>query len=65
VRDAGARREALASVAQAADSLGLSVRGFASSGLPGPKGNRETFVWCSRGEEPLEDIEAAIGEVEP
>ena len=24
------------------------VRGFASSGLPGPKGNRETFVWCGR-----------------
>jgi 23S rRNA (cytidine1920-2'-O)/16S rRNA (cytidine1409-2'-O)-methyltransferase len=65
VRDVGARREALASVAQAADSLGLSVRGFASSGLPGPKGNRETFVWCSQGAKSLGDVEAAIREVEP
>jgi 23S rRNA (cytidine1920-2'-O)/16S rRNA (cytidine1409-2'-O)-methyltransferase len=64
VRDAGARREAITSVAETARSLGLSVRGFASSGLPGPKGNRETFVWCSRGEESLGDIEAAIREVE-
>ena len=24
--------------------------GFASSGLPGPKGNRETFVWLAEGE---------------
>ena len=23
--------------------------GFASSGLPGPKGNRETFVWLAEG----------------
>jgi 23S rRNA (cytidine1920-2'-O)/16S rRNA (cytidine1409-2'-O)-methyltransferase len=65
VRDVGARREALASVAQAADSLALSVRGFASSGLPGPKGNRETFVWCSHGDQALGDVEAAIREVEP
>jgi 23S rRNA (cytidine1920-2'-O)/16S rRNA (cytidine1409-2'-O)-methyltransferase len=65
VRDAGARREAIASVAQAAVSLGLSVRGFASSGLPGPKGNRETFVWCSRGDRSLDDVDAAIREVEP
>jgi 23S rRNA (cytidine1920-2'-O)/16S rRNA (cytidine1409-2'-O)-methyltransferase len=65
VRDVGARREALASVAQAADSLALSVRGFASSGLPGPKGNRETFVWCSRGDQSLGDVEGAIREVEP
>jgi 23S rRNA (cytidine1920-2'-O)/16S rRNA (cytidine1409-2'-O)-methyltransferase len=25
------------------------VLGFASSGLPGPKGNRETFVWLAEG----------------
>ena len=30
--------------------LGLAVRGFASSGLPGPKGNRETFLWLGDGE---------------
>ena len=26
---------------------GAAVLGFASSGLPGPKGNRETFVWLA------------------
>jgi 23S rRNA (cytidine1920-2'-O)/16S rRNA (cytidine1409-2'-O)-methyltransferase len=23
------------------------VRGYHSSGLPGPKGNRETFIWLT------------------
>ena len=31
----------------ARDELGLSVLGFASSGLPGPAGNRESFVWIA------------------
>jgi 23S rRNA (cytidine1920-2'-O)/16S rRNA (cytidine1409-2'-O)-methyltransferase len=65
VREAAARRDALASVAEAARFLGLAVRGFASSGLPGPKGNRETFIWCSPGGESLDDVSAAIAEVEP
>jgi 23S rRNA (cytidine1920-2'-O)/16S rRNA (cytidine1409-2'-O)-methyltransferase len=65
VRDAGARREALTAVADTARSLGLSVRGFASSGLPGPKGNRETFIWCSREGESVADVDAAIRRVEP
>ena len=30
-----------------ARELGAAVLGFASSGLPGPKGNRETFVWLA------------------
>jgi 23S rRNA (cytidine1920-2'-O)/16S rRNA (cytidine1409-2'-O)-methyltransferase len=47
VRDPAARREALLTVAAAARELGLAVHGFASSGLLGPKGNRETFLWCS------------------
>jgi 23S rRNA (cytidine1920-2'-O)/16S rRNA (cytidine1409-2'-O)-methyltransferase len=64
VRDAADRREAILSVARAAGELGLPVRGFASSGLPGPKGNRETFVWCGGEGEPLADLEAAIREVE-
>jgi 23S rRNA (cytidine1920-2'-O)/16S rRNA (cytidine1409-2'-O)-methyltransferase len=64
VRDAALRREAIATVALAARSLGLAVRGVASSGLPGPKGNRESFLWCSRGGESLGDVEAAIHEVE-
>ncbi|HEX8752414.1 MAG TPA: TlyA family RNA methyltransferase, partial [Solirubrobacterales bacterium] len=46
VRDPADRREAIRRVADAAGELALPVRGFASSGLPGPKGNRETFLWC-------------------
>ena len=66
VRDAGHRREALVSVARAAEDLGASVRGFASSGLPGPKGNLETFVWLAdAGRGPSIDLEAAAAEVEP
>jgi len=63
VRAAADRREAILGVALAARELGLSIRGFASSGLPGPKGNRETFVWCGAGPE-VEDLEAAILAVE-
>jgi 23S rRNA (cytidine1920-2'-O)/16S rRNA (cytidine1409-2'-O)-methyltransferase len=44
VRDAPARRDALVSVGSTALELGASVLGYHSSGLPGPKGNRETFV---------------------
>ena len=47
VRDAGDRREALIEVGRAALELGAAVRGYHSSGLPGPKGNRETFVWLT------------------
>jgi 23S rRNA (cytidine1920-2'-O)/16S rRNA (cytidine1409-2'-O)-methyltransferase len=65
VRDAGDRREAILTVARAATELELPVRGFASSGLPGPKGNRETFVWCGGEGEGLPDLEAAIAAVEP
>ena len=60
VRDAGDRREAIRAVADAAGQIGLTVRGFASSGLPGPKGNRETFVWCADGGDGVDDLEAAI-----
>jgi 23S rRNA (cytidine1920-2'-O)/16S rRNA (cytidine1409-2'-O)-methyltransferase len=63
VRDAGDRREAILTVARAANELELPVRGFASSGLPGPKGNRETFVWCGGEGEGLSDLEAAISAV--
>jgi 23S rRNA (cytidine1920-2'-O)/16S rRNA (cytidine1409-2'-O)-methyltransferase len=60
VRDLADRREAIVKVAEAIRELDLPVRGFASSGLPGPKGNRETFVWCG-GEGPeVEDLEAAV-----
>jgi len=65
VRDAADRREAVLGVAVAAQELGLAIRGFASSGLPGPKGNRETFVWCGLGGDEVADLEAAIEEAEP
>src|SRR5207302_1837952 len=41
VRDGAARRGALIEAGNAALSLGATVQGFASSGLPGPKGNLE------------------------
>ena len=60
VHDPDDRQEAVLKVALAARETGLPVRGIASSGLPGPKGNRETFVWCG-GEGPeLEDLRGAI-----
>jgi 23S rRNA (cytidine1920-2'-O)/16S rRNA (cytidine1409-2'-O)-methyltransferase len=63
VRDAGDRREAVLQVASAAKEIGLAVKGFAPSGLPGPKGNRETFLWCGAGDE-IGDLEQAISEVD-
>jgi 23S rRNA (cytidine1920-2'-O)/16S rRNA (cytidine1409-2'-O)-methyltransferase len=69
VRDPALRRSALDAVAASAVSLGASVLGFASSGLPGPKGNRETFVWLAdQGRSDTLDeasIAAAVHEVEP
>lgn len=65
VRDPAARREAILGVAQKARELGLAVLGFAPSGLPGPKGNRETFVWCGRTGEGVDDLGAAILAAEP
>ena len=64
VRDAGDRRDAIRRVAEAAEQEGLIVRGLASSGLPGPKGNRETFVWGARGGEAV-DLDVALEKVEP
>ena len=68
VRSADDRRAALVAVAEAArDDAGASVRGFASSGLPGPAGNRESFVWLAEGGRPgaAGDLEAAARGVEP
>jgi 23S rRNA (cytidine1920-2'-O)/16S rRNA (cytidine1409-2'-O)-methyltransferase len=63
VRDPADRREAVLAVAEAARALGLTVRGFASSGLPGPKGNRETFVWCGGKGPGVDDLEAVVAAV--
>ena len=66
VRDAAARRGALVAVGLSARGLGASVVGYASSGLPGPKGNLETFVWLAEaGRRGGVDLEAAALEVEP
>ena len=45
VRDDEARAEAVDSVSAAAARLGLVERSRADSVLPGPKGNREIFLW--------------------
>ena len=67
VRDAAERRAALVTVAGAAREAGCAVLGFASSGLPGPKGNRETFLWLAEASRAgaRQDLEAAAREVEP
>ena len=44
VLDPDLRREAILSVAR---STTAAVMGVASSGLPGPSGNKETFVWLA------------------
>jgi 23S rRNA (cytidine1920-2'-O)/16S rRNA (cytidine1409-2'-O)-methyltransferase len=67
VRETAARRDALRGVAAEAAAAGLAVLGFASSGLPGPRGNRETFIRTARAEAGRAgtDVEAAIEQVEP
>jgi 23S rRNA (cytidine1920-2'-O)/16S rRNA (cytidine1409-2'-O)-methyltransferase len=68
VREAAERRAALVAVAEhARDELGAAVLGFASSGLPGPAGNRESFVWLAEAGRPggIEDSEAAARRAEP
>lgn len=67
VRDAAERRAALTAVGGVLRERGYAVLGFASSGLPGPAGNRESFVHVA---EPgraggVEDLEAAARRVEP
>ena len=47
VRDPALRQEAVDAVADFGRSLGAQVRGTAPSGLPGPAGNEETFVWLA------------------
>jgi 23S rRNA (cytidine1920-2'-O)/16S rRNA (cytidine1409-2'-O)-methyltransferase len=65
VRDAQLRVGALVSVGDAARALGTAVLGYAGSGLPGPKGNRETFVWIAEARRGgVRDLEAAALEVE-
>ena len=68
VRSGDDRREALAAVGRfAREELGLSVLGYASSGLPGPAGNRESFAWLAEAgrEGALEDLDGAVRRAEP
>jgi 23S rRNA (cytidine1920-2'-O)/16S rRNA (cytidine1409-2'-O)-methyltransferase len=67
VRSADDRRSALVAVGESVIDLGYSLLGFASSGLPGPAGNRETFAWIAEPGRPgaSEDVAAAAREVEP
>jgi 23S rRNA (cytidine1920-2'-O)/16S rRNA (cytidine1409-2'-O)-methyltransferase len=66
VREAAHRRAAVVAVAGAAVECGAAVLGFAPSGLPGPKGNRETFVWLAEAGRPraVADLDAAVAAVE-
>ena len=68
VRSPHDRRAALVKVAaHSHGTTGAEVLGFAASGLPGPAGNRESFVWLA---EPGRegggvDLEAAARKAEP
>ncbi len=70
VRAGEDRREALIGAGRAALELGAAVVGYRSSGLPGPKGNRETFLWLAdaeggRGTRERDELERLAREVEP
>jgi 23S rRNA (cytidine1920-2'-O)/16S rRNA (cytidine1409-2'-O)-methyltransferase len=68
VRSAADRLDALVAVGEyVVDDAGLSVLGYASSGLPGPAGNEESFVWIGPAGDPraVGDVTVAAGEVEP
>ena len=70
VRAGPDRREALYSVGVVALDLGEAVMGFHSSGLPGPKGNRESFIVLAENGragagEHRADLERMTRQVEP
>jgi 23S rRNA (cytidine1920-2'-O)/16S rRNA (cytidine1409-2'-O)-methyltransferase len=62
VRDEAVRRAAVRGVAEHARELGASVLGFAPSGLPGPRGNVETFIWLGEAGRAgaIDDLDAAL-----
>jgi 23S rRNA (cytidine1920-2'-O)/16S rRNA (cytidine1409-2'-O)-methyltransferase len=67
VRDPGVRRRVVREIAEAAHGWGAQAAGVVDSGLPGPKGNREFFIYLVHADDPaipdeLDDwIDAAIG----
>lgn len=60
VKDPDLRREVVNEVATAAREEGAAVLGSAPSALPGPSGNKETFLWLAEGTraEALDEVEA-------
>ena len=67
VRSADDRRAALVAAGAGARRLDFAVLGFAPSGLPGPAGNRESFMWLAEAGRPGEvgDLETAARRAEP
>jgi len=68
VRDRETRIDAIHEAATAAVETGCEVKGACSSGLPGPAGNQEAFLWLQRATgEPQEDavLRALAESVEP
>ena len=63
VSEAEDRRAVLVAAGQAALALGAAVLGYHSSGLPGPKGNRETFLWLTDAEHAADRSEARSAHV--
>jgi 23S rRNA (cytidine1920-2'-O)/16S rRNA (cytidine1409-2'-O)-methyltransferase len=51
VRDDAAREDAVRGVVEVIEREGGRVLGTADAGLPGPKGNREVFVYAADGGE--------------
>src|SRR5947208_1163802 len=47
VRSPADRLDALVAAGRAAQAIGLGVRAYCPSGLPGPAGNLESFIWCT------------------
>ncbi|MFD2795950.1 TlyA family RNA methyltransferase [Promicromonospora vindobonensis] len=60
VRDPALHAEAVSTVANAAERLGLRVRAVVPSPLPGPSGNREFFLWLVPGTGGAETSEHAV-----
>ena len=68
VRSGEDRRAALVAVGELArERLGLAVLGFTSSGLPGPAGNRESFIWIAEPgrAQAVDELEVAARGAEP
>jgi 23S rRNA (cytidine1920-2'-O)/16S rRNA (cytidine1409-2'-O)-methyltransferase len=68
VRSADDRRAALVTIGEhARRRLEAAVLGYASSGLPGPAGNRESFVWLAEAGRAgaVEDLDLAARRAEP